>query len=60
MVSKVSTDQARPDDQDTKVPNQAPWSKSVEMQQQLMAAVKGAQSMLIKTEQSSTWGQREE
>ena len=59
MVSEASTDQARPDDQDIKAPMQEPWSKWVEMQQQLMAAVKGALSTLKKTQwQSSTRGQR--
>ena len=59
MVSEVSTNQARPDDQDTKAPMQETWSMWFEMKQQLMAAVKGAQSMPKKTQwQSSTRSQR--
>ena len=50
MVSKVLTDQARPQDQDIKAPMQETWSKWVEMQQQLMAAVKGVQSVPKKTQ----------
>ena len=45
MISEASSNQARNDDQDTKAPMQEVWSKWVEMQQQLMAAVKGAQSV---------------
>ena len=32
------------DDQDIKAPMHEPWSKWVEMQQQMMVAVKGAQT----------------
>ena len=46
VVSDVLFDQAINDNPDTKAPTQDPWSKCVEMQQQLMAAVRGAQSAL--------------
>ena len=52
VVSHVSSDQARKDNPDTKVPMQEPWSRWVEMQQQLMAAVKVCQKP------SSNRGQR--
>ena len=40
MVSEVSTDQARSDDQDTKAPTWEPWPKWVELQQQLLKGLK--------------------
>ena len=43
VVSDVSPKQAGDDYPDTNPPMQEPWSKWVKMQQQLMAAVKGAQ-----------------
>ena len=58
MVSEVSSDKARNDNQDTKVPMQEPWSKWVKMQQQLMAAVKGAQSAPKKTSNRVPMGLR--
>ena len=50
MVSEVLTNQAGPGDQDTKAPMQEPWSKCVKMQQQLITAIKGAQSTSKETQ----------
>ena len=49
VVSKGPSNQEESANPDSKTPTQEPWSKWVEMQQQLMATVKGAQSTLIKT-----------
>ena len=50
VVSEVSSNQAGNDNQDSKAAMQEPWSKWVKIQQQLMAAIKGAQSVPIKTQ----------
>ena len=51
IVSDASYNQAGNDNPDPKAPTQEPWSKWVELQQQLMAAVKGTQSMPKKKQQ---------
>ena len=44
---------------DPEAPTQDPWAKWVEIQQQLMTAVKGTQNAPKKTQQqTSNWGQR--
>ena len=54
VVSKLSSDQARNDNQETKGPTQELWLKWVKMQQQLMVAVKEAQSIPKNSNRSST------
>ena len=58
IVSEVASDQAGNDNQDTKASMQKPWPNWVKMQQQLMAAVTGAQSALKNPQQGSNRGQR--
>ena len=50
IVSNASSDQARNENPHTKAPIQKPWLKWVDMQQQLITAVKGAE-----TEQKTQW-----
>ena len=58
MNKKSIIHQARNDNQDTKASMQEPWSKLVKMQQQLMAAAKGAQSALKKISNRAPTGVR--
>ena len=60
IVSDASSDQAGNDNQDTKAPMQELWSKWVEMQQQPMEVVKGAQSVLKKPATGFQQGSEEE
>ena len=59
VVSEGPSNQEGSANPDSEGPTQGPWSKWVEMQQQLMVAVKGAQSMPKQTQQQrSNQGQR--
>ena len=60
VVSDVPSGHEDETNPDLEAPTQEPWAKWVEIQQQLMATVKGTQNVPKKTEQQgSNWGQRQ-
>ena len=58
VVSDVPFDHEGNTHPDPEAPAWEPWTKWVEMQQQLMAAAKGAQNATKHSQQGSNWSQR--